>query len=631
MCGIAGVLNPLKKNKQDHHSFEVKTMMNTLTHRGPDDSGISECDYGVMGHTRLSVIDIEHGHQPMYSHDERYVLVFNGEIYNYIELRLALIQDGVSFETFSDTEVLLNLLITKGEKAISELNGMFAFCFLDTLTGEWIIARDHFGIKPLYLLKHNDALYFSSEIKALMSLSGVDPAVNNKGLGHYFTFQFCLGEETLFSGVQKIEPGYYHKGRGNNLEKSVKYWEIDYTIDDSHTEEFFIEKLQAILSDSLKLQVRSDVPLGAYLSGGLDSSAISVLASDVLKSGIPVFTGKFAEGPEYDESHHAKVVSDQINGSMIEIVPTAQEFADLIPKIIYSLDEPLAGPGVFPQYMVSKEASRHVKVILGGQGGDEIFGGYARYLVAYLEQGLKQSIMGGNEEGEHSISLSSIIPNLELLAQYKPMLSSFWKQGLFSPMDSRYFRLVDRSPDMAAIVCNDVLEQFDRNSVFSDFQQIFNNINSSSYLNKMANFDLKTLLPALLHVEDRVSMASSIESRVPLLDPRIVELVAQVPPEMKFQGGKTKALFNAAMREKLPPQIINRKDKMGFPVPLTEWMKKGPVRDFILDTLLSKASLNRGIYKKEVLENIASFSGVGARQLWGILSLELWHQAFIDK
>jgi asparagine synthase (glutamine-hydrolysing) len=579
----------------------------------------------------LSIIDVEHGQQPMISSCGRYVLVFNGEIYNYIELRASLIQAGVKFTTHSDTEVLLQLLIAEREGAIKKLNGMFAFCFLDTHTGDWIMARDHFGIKPVYLYQQgHDVLFFASEIKAFGAIEGYQNQVNQKGLNHYFTFQFCLGEETLFKNVRKVEPGYYLKGNAAKITEQVQYWTPLYNVDNEHTEQYFVESLEHLLHDSLKLQVRSDVPLGAYLSGGLDSSSIASYAARVLKRGMPVFTGRFAEGPQYDESEYAKAVSSQIGGIMHDVVPSAKDFVELLPKIIYSLDEPVAGPGVFPQYMVSKAASEHVKVILGGQGGDEIFGGYARYLVAYLEQSLKSSIFGDTSEGIHAISLNEMSGNLKLLEKYKPMLSKFWSTGLFGDMSERYFSLIDRSPDSHKILSSDMTRSFSREQCYDDFCKIFNSIESSSYINKMSHFDLKTLLPALLHVEDRVSMASSIESRVPLLDPRITDLVSTIPPAMKFKGGKTKALLNNVVRPHLPEKVFNREDKMGFPVPLQEWMNGGIVREFVLDTLLSKKSLERGIYQKEVLENVSSMGGVGSRQLWGILSLELWHQAYID-
>ena len=629
MCGIVGFLSNVGHPLQDTDT--VDKMVSSLHHRGPDGFGVFRSRHGVLGHTRLSIIDVEHGQQPMVSSCGRYTLVFNGEIYNYIELRSRLMQSGIQFKTHSDTEVLLQLLIVERESALKKLNGMFAFCFLDTHTGDWIIARDHFGIKPIYLYqKEDDVLFFASEIKAFGAIQGYKNKVNQKGLNHYFTFQFCLGEETLFENVRKVEPGYYLKGNSSKCYEKVKYWTPSYNVDHEHTEQYFEEKLEYLLHDSLKLQVRSDVPLGAYLSGGLDSSSIATYAAKVLKRGIPVFTGRFAEGPQYDESEYAQAVSLQIEGIMHDIVPTAKDFVELLPRIIYSLDEPVAGPGVFPQYMVSKVASEHVKVILGGQGGDEIFGGYARYLVAYLEQSLKSSIFGDTTEGKHAISLNEISDNLKLLDKYKPMLSKFWSSGLFEDMSQRYFALIDRSPDSHMILSPDMTNSFSRQQCYQDFSNIFDSIETESYINKMSHFDLKTLLPALLHVEDRVSMASSIESRVPLLDPRIIELVGTIPPAMKFKGGKTKALLNNVVKPHLPEKVLNRKDKMGFPVPLQEWMSGGIVRDFVLDTLLSKKSLERGIYKKEVLKNVSSIKGVGSRQLWGILSLELWHQAYID-
>jgi len=343
-----------------------------------------------------------------------------------------------------------------------------------------------------------------------------------------------------------------------------------------------------------------------------------------------VFVGKFAEGPEYDESNYASVVAETIGARIHEIVPTAGDFVSAMPKIIEALDEPVAGPGVFPQYMVSRFAANHVKVILGGQGGDEIFGGYARYLVGYLEQALKGAIYETQEEGKHLVDLESIVPNLPLLKNYTPLMKTFWQRGLFEDMDTRYFRLIDRSPDIANLLTLDVINGIDRKQVFSEFKKTFNHPDTRSYINKMTHFDFKTLLPALLQVEDRVSMAVSLESRVPILDTRIMSLVASAPPAMKFQGGKTKALLKSAVKNIVPDAIINRKDKMGFPVPLKEWMEHGVVRDFVNDILHSRASRERGLYKPEALINLVNTQGVGSRQLWGALSLELWHQAFID-
>ncbi len=632
MCGIAGILSNGTRSL-DMFQSTLTEMLQTLVHRGPDGWGIKESKNQILfGHRRLAIIDIEHGAQPMCSHDERYTLTFNGEIYNYQELRQSLIQKGVHFETFSDTEVLLKLLIHEGVNALNKLNGMFAFVFHDRAENSWLMARDHFGIKPLYYTSLKDEIFFASEIKALLVVPEIKSITGRDefGLQQYLTFQFCLEERTLFKNIKKLKPGYYLQGHGSVMENEACFWDTKYKIDYNHTEEYFIDKLKYLLNDSVRLQLRSDVPLGGYLSGGIDSSLVCALASSHLDSPLPMFHGRFSESIEYDESSYAKELVNKAGGIYHEVVPTAMDFVNDLPKLIYALDEPLAGPGLFPQYHVSKLAKEHVTVVLGGQGGDEIFGGYARYLVGYLEQALKGAIFETQEEGRHLVSLESIVPQLPLLKQYKPLLSQFFSEGFFQPMDERYFRLIDRSQGLKSLLQEEVFETFDAERLFVDYQKVFNHPDTMSYINKMTHFDQKTLLPSLLQIEDRVSMAVSLESRVPLLDARIVDLVTTMPPPMKFQEGRTKHILKKAIADLLPSKILNRKDKMGFPVPLKEWMQKGPVRDFVCDTLLSKASLQRGIYKPLALEKMIQDQGVGGRQLWGALCLEIWHQTFID-
>ncbi len=630
MCGICGVLGPIQGGTGEREAL-TREMMTKLAHRGPDGEGLWSGGEAALGHRRLAIIDLELGAQPMLSADGRHVLIFNGEIYNYVELRQRLVQRGVRFRTFSDTEVLLQLLIADGERALSQLNGMFAFLFLDTVNGEWLMARDPFGVKPLYYAHtRSGGLVFASEIKALLNHPGLQATVDPAGLNQYLTFQFCLGSRTLFGEVEKLEPGCWLKGRWGESGDHGRYWDVEFGIDEYHTEEYFRDRLRGLLEESARLQVRSDVPLGAYLSGGMDSSVVAALAGRTLDGGLPLFTGKFLEGPAYDESHYARLVADAISGELHEITPTATDFTDLLPSLIHALDEPVAGPGLFPQYLVSRLAARHVKVVLGGQGGDEVFGGYARYLVAYLEQALKGAIFETQEEGRHVVTLESIVPNLPLLKQYGPLMGHFWRDGLFEEMDRRYFRMIDRSPDLERLLTPEALAGVDRERVFADFQAQFNHPDTRSYINKMTHFDFKTLLPALLQVEDRVSMAASLEARVPLLDTRIVELVASVPPRLKFQGGRTKALLKDAAAHLVPEPVMARKDKMGFPVPLKEWMAGGPVRDFVADTLLSSRSLQRGLFRPEALQDLIGSGGVFGRQLWGVLCLELWHRQFID-
>ena len=629
MCGIAAILG--NGHALDARVPVVRDMMTRIAHRGPDGEGLRHLPtQAIFGHRRLAVIDLEHGAQPMVSADERYTLVFNGEIYNYRELRQSLASRGAPFTSDSDTEVLLQLLVHEGAAGVPRLNGMFAFVFHDRATNQWIAARDGFGVKPLYMTTVGDELLFASEIKALFAHPEVPRRRDERSLHQYLSFQYCLGDRTLFAGIQKVTPGHVLQGVGTTITSNVCYWDTNYQVDYRHTETYFHEQLESLLEDTIRLQMRSDVPVGAYLSGGLDSSIVSTLAARELGSPISMFHGRFAEGPQYDESAYAKSVARQVGGQYVEVVPRAEEFVAWMPGLMAALDEPLAGPGLFPQYAVSKAARDHVTVVLGGQGGDEIFGGYARYLVGYLEQALKGAIFETQEEGKHLVTLESIVPNLPLLQQYKPLLSAFWSRGLFEEMDARYFHLLDRSEGLHKVLDPALLDSLDRQQLFAEFQAVFNNPNTASYINKMTHFDQKTLLPALLQIEDRVSMSVSLESRVPLLDMRIVDLVTTMPPPMKFQGGRTKHVLKQVMGHVLPPDVLHRKDKMGFPVPLAEWMRGGPVRDFVSDVLLSQASLQRGVYTPAALQSMLDHSGVGGRQLWGALCLELWHQRYID-
>lgn len=629
MCGIVGITSnhPLPVEREQ----TLAAMMDSIRHRGRDGDGRAILPSAFLGHLRLAIIDPGTGHQPMYSSDGRYVIVYNGEIYNYQEIRQTLVQQGVLFHTHSDTEVLLYLLINEKKNAVHRLNGMFSFFFYDTETKEWIAARDHFGIKPFYYVTNDDEFIFASEIKALLCHPLISSERNDFALQQYLTFQFCLGPETLFKNVKRLEPGHILHGAGSKILSDQCYWDTKYEIDNYHTEEFFLDRLRSSIEDSVRLQLRSDVPLGAYLSGGIDSSLICVLASRFLGDNFPMYHGRFAEGPEYDESEYAREIISHTKGAYHEIIPTPSDFVDVMPRLIYMLDEPVAGPGVFPQFVVSKLASQDVKVILGGQGGDEIFGGYARYLIGYLEQALKGAIFQTQEEGRHLVTLETIIPHLPVLKEYLPLLSQFWNKGVFEDMDARYFHLIDRNPEISNNLSSDIVDAMDKEKLFNEFKKIFNNPDTKSYINKMTHFDQKTALQALLQIEDRVSMSVSMESRVPLLDHRIVDLMTTMPPPLKFQGGQPKHILKKAIQTILPAKVMNRKDKMGFPVPLKKWMQGGPVRDFVTDILLSQRSLQRGIYNKKALENMVSGqSGVGARALWGALSLELWHRCFID-
>ena len=625
MCGLVALIG---RSGRPVERPVLARMSEVLRHRGPDGDGLHVEGSVGLAHRRLAILDPAAGAQPMTV--EGVTLVHNGEVYNFVELRRDLQALGRTFHTGTDTEVVLHAYLAWGPSFVERLNGMFAFVLVDPARRLALVARDRFGVKPLYLHRAPDRLLFASEIKALLVHPEVPARPNPAALHDYVTFQYCLGDATLFAGIRKVLPGHVLTIDLDSLAVTDRaYWQPDFEVDLDHTESYFVDQLRDLLIDTVGIQMRADVPVGAYLSGGLDSSLVTTLASRFVPGPIQTFTGAFDEGPEFDESPYARLVADAVGASTCVIRPTETDFVATLPRLVWHMDEPSAGPGLFPQYMVSREAAQRVKVCLGGQGGDEIFGGYARYVVAYLEQALKGAIFSSNEEGEHIVSLSSILPNLPFLKAYVPMLTSFWARGAFADMDRRYFALIDRSEGQLDGFSADFRRSHDREAAFARFQAVFQDPHTRSYYNKMVHYDLVSGLPALLHVEDRVSMAVSLESRVPLLDHRLVELVTRMPPAMKFRGAEMKYILKRAIRDLLPPAVVDRKDKMGFPVPLHLWARQG-ARGFFRDVLLSGECRSRGLFEPVVVEALFDTEEAYGRHLWGLVNLELWFRTFID-
>ena len=627
MCGIAGFIS-LTKQSVPNHSRILEAMGTLIAHRGPDGHGtwVNETATVGLAHRRLSIIDLtESAAQPMADGAGR-VISFNGEIYNYLELRQ---QDAsYRFSTTSDTETILAAYDNLGVGAATALRGMFAFALWDSRRERLLLSRDRFGIKPLYYAIVAGVLYFASETKALLPFLP-EISTDSEALAEYLTFQYTIGEQTLFKDVKQLLPAHNLVVENGTL-TIERYWDVKFDIDFDHHERHFVEKTRNLVNESVELHLRSDVEVGAYVSGGIDSSLIGVLAANRKGDGLKAFHGRFLEYPGYDESVYAGDVSTMMKGELFVCDITAKDFVEHLRKVIFHLDYPVAGPGSFPQYMVSKLASEQLKVVLGGQGGDEIFGGYARYLVAYLEQCLKAAIDGTYKNGNFVVTLESIIPNLGLLREYKPLLQEFWKEGLFGPLDDRFFRLIDRSTDMKTEVEWGALNM---GAVKDKFLSIFNNrsnVAKEAYFDSMTHFEFKTLLPALLHVEDRMSMAHGLESRVPLLDHPLVEMAATVPADIKFPGGQLKHLLKTTFEDSIPPNVLTRRDKMGFPVPLKEWMSDeaaGFIREIFANTKSAKRDF---INADAVLENFAS-SGRFSRKTWALMSLELWQQEFHDR
>ena len=625
MCGIAGALS-LSAAEIPNLGARIGVMNELLRHRGPDGEGAWHHERRHVGfaHRRLTIIDLATGDQPMTDPAGNWI-TYNGEIYNYIELREELGADN--FQTTSDTEVILHAYRKWGADCLNHLRGMFAFAIWDEERQELFCARDRFGIKPFYYVTVGDTLYFASEVKALLPF--VDRIETDlEGFKDYLAFQFCLAGKTLFKNIYELLPGHLLRARGRSIEIK-RYWEVYYELDFNHTPRYFEEKLQSLLPESVGLHLRADVPVGTYLSGGLDSSAVASLASMQTNGDFAAFTGKFSFSEDYDESRYARELAEWRGFSLHEVDITAADFIENIRKVIYHLDYPVTGPGSFPQYMVSQLAARHRKVVLGGQGGDEIFGGYTRYLIAYFEQCLKAAIDGTINNGNFIVTYESIIPNLTALHNYRPLLQEFWREGLFDEMDRRYFRLINRAPLLQDEIRWNLLGDY---SPFETFQAIFNgsNVGKESYFDRMTHFDFKTLLPALLQVEDRVSMAHGLESRVPFLDHKIVEFAATMPADVKFKDGTMKQILKNAMRPVLPESIVDRKDKMGFPTPLTEWLKN-EAHEFAQDIFSTRQAQTRELVdNKLVMDGLQKEPKFG-RKAWGLLCLELWQQEFHDR
>ena len=625
MCGICGAIN-LRGEPIPDLPARLEVMNDLIAHRGPDDAGTWAHERGHVGfgHRRLSIIDPSPaGHQPMRDEAGRW-LTYNGEVYNYPELRAEL---GGSWRSGTDTEVVMRAHDRWGAEALGHLRGMFAYAVWDEAEQELLCVRDRFGIKPFYYAQVGDVLYFASEPKALLPFL---PAIETdlEGLKDYLAFQFCLAGKTLFKGVRELLPGHFLRVRGGIAQPS-RYWEVYYDLDFDHTAKYYEERIESLLAESVNLHLRSDVPVAAYLSGGLDSSTVASLASRSSSERMKAFTGLFPEDDRYDESAYARDLAESRDLDLREVEIGVDDFLGTIEDVVYHMDYPAAGPGSFPQYMVSQAASREAKVILGGQGGDEIFGGYTRYLIAYFEQCIKAAIDGTTQGGNFVVTYESIIPNLVALQNYKPLMKEFWRDGLFEDLDARYFRLINRAPQLSGEVDLEALGDY---SPFETFKTIFNgdNVGHESYFDKMTHFDFKTLLPALLQVEDRVSMAHGLESRVPLLDHELVELAATIPADVKFSDGNMKHVYKRATRSMVPESIANRTDKMGFPVPLQEWMR-GPAREFVTDVFASERARGRDLFDNgKVLAGLERENRFG-RQTWGLLCLELWQRAFHDR
>jgi asparagine synthase (glutamine-hydrolysing) len=617
MCGIAGII---RWNDQPVLEHEIRSMCRMMVHRGPDEEGIYVKDSVGLGMRRLSIIDLEGGQQPVFNEDRTVCVVFNGEIYNYQELHRQLVRSGHRFRTESDTETIVHLYEEYGARCVDHLRGMFAFCIWDARQKRMMLARDRLGIKPLYYAETENGIAFASELKPILALPEVGRTVNWQALSHLFTFLATPASQSIIDGVKKLEPARLAVAeRGSSL-RIERYWDVDFEPDEISTEGELIEQLREVLADAVAAHEIADVPVGAFLSGGIDSSAVvATMASGHPDRQIKTFSIGFAEDG-FDELVHARKVARAFGTDHHELV-LRPDVVSIVEDLAWYLDEPFGDTSAIPTYMVSKLAAEHVKVVLTGDGGDELFAGYDKYVVERREREYDR------------------IP--AALRGMAGAIGDAMPEGMKGRRFLRHFALngPERYLDASTLFRADEMEQLFQTSAYEKVSQHDPWSERLGYLQDDRDWmsaaqycDLNTYLPLdILTKVDRMTMAHSIEARPPLLDHRLVEFAAKIPARLRLRESTTKYLLKQAMRGVLPDDIIDRK-KQGFAVPLARWFR-GDLFEYARDILLSDTCRQRGFFDVSYIERLLRLNQRGRDldlHLWTILSFEMWCRRFLD-
>lgn len=624
MCGIAGILN-LDASRMAPADV-LERMLESIVHRGPDDDGRLVDGELAMGMRRLSIIDLEDGKQPIYDESGRYGVVFNGEIYNYRELREQLISRGHTLKTNSDTEVIVHLYEEFGVECLEHLRGMFAIAIWDHRTRELFVARDRIGIKPLYHCEVDGSLLFASEIKALLQHPQLSGSIDRRALSDFLSLKYVPAPRTLFAGVSSLPPGHYFIVRDGRME-THKYWDVSFAKPASpRSEEECLEELESILRESVRLRLRSDVPFGAFLSGGVDSSIIVALMADELNEPVKTFSVGFAgsDGSDgSDELPFAKIVADQFGCDHHTLELSSEDFIEHAEQVLWHLDQPIADQATIATHMVAKLARRHVKMVLTGEGGDELFAGYARYegeqfspmmqlMPGFMGRGVRglASRLPGMRRGKVAINALTIKDEATRFANWFPMFSS----------------------DAKAALLDDWSEE-DSGGTKLAFDRVLRATDANEPLDRMLHCDMKNwLVDFLLLRGDKLTMANSLEARVPLLDHKLVEFASQLPAKYKLNGRTRKYLLKKFGSKLLPDSIIHRK-KQGFPIPIDKWLRD-EVRHVVHDALSEDSLRRRGLFNPRVVENLIrrheSNYADHSIEIWGLVSVEMWMRQFVD-
>ena len=615
MCGIAGIVRWDGAPVPEH---DIRAMCSAIVHRGPDDEGVYLGDGVALGQRRLSIIDLEGGHQPLSNEDRTVWIVFNGEIYNYRELRRELEQRGHVFQTDSDTETIVHLYEDHGERCVDRMRGMFAFAIWDERRRQLLLARDRMGIKPLYYAERGNELIFASELKPILQLAHVPRAIDWGAAHHLFTFLSTPSASSIVDGVAKLEPARTAvASRAQPRLRIDKYWDVQFRPNENASEGELVEELRALLNESVTLHQISDVPVGAFLSGGIDSSAVVGLMS---QAGLKTFSIGFAESA-FDELQHARQVAAAFSTDHYDLV-LKPDVVQIVEDLTWYLDEPFGDTSAIPTFMVSKLAAEQVKVVLSGDGGDELFAGYDRYVVEQRERRLDaiprplRAVAGG---------IGRLMP--------EGMTGRRFLRHLALDGPRRYLDASSmfRADEMRRLFRPQAFEYLTRHDPLAESFAALQEY-GDDWLSAVQYRDIHTYLPLdILTKVDRATMAHSLEARPPLLDHRLAEFAATIPAQYRLRGGTTKYLFKQAMRGVLPDAIIDR-PKHGFAVPIAKWLRSD-LAGFARALLLSDDCRQRGIFDAAHVERLLTLNARGRDldlQLWTMMSFELWCQRFLD-
>lgn len=617
MCGICGVINASSENDVDKETLEK--MKEVIRHRGPDDHGTYLSGHVGLGFRRLSIIDLKHGHQPMSNEDGTVWIVFNGEIYNHGELRKELISKGHVYKTDCDTESIVHLYEEEGLDAFTKLNGMFALAIWDARKREFYLVRDRLGIKPLYYTSTKNGLIFGSEIKAILEHPDTPRNLNSEGLEEFLTFRYLAGEQTLFRGIFSLLPGHIMGYREGEI-KLTKYWDLDEPREYlPENETAILEQLDELLQDSVRMRLMSDVPLGSFCSGGVDSGLTTAYATKHGKHGIDTFSVGLHE-PEFDESDYAKMVSERYETRHHTMKIDNMVFSDTLPKIIWYHDEPLNHANSVPIHHISKLARNFVTVVLTGEGSDEIFGGYPRYNIAsicgkvhVLPRFFRKSI-------KSVIALSS--------------MRRLNKLGHFLPESLPQVAVYNSQFNRPAIV--EKLLPVELRNMGSEFRyaQVTNpDVTSRTLLARLWRLDLKTYLVSLLGRMDKMTMAASIEARVPFLDHRLVEWGLRVPDPLKIKRLQNKYIVKKLSESFLPRDVIYR-SKSGFGLPISDWVMDNKGLGRYLDLFFEPRFGQREFLDVQNVQRLIKEHRAGKADhgevIWELINLEIWYRTFFE-